>query len=452
MKLSKRGLYFKAISKSTEASIFAPLVLPFYLGYEYLYWKNFSYSFEEDDLKIKSGVFSKNELDIPLRRIQDVETSQDFLQRVIGITKVDVKTAGGDTSKASLKYLDEGQVESVRQEIWGLKNRRKETQTEKDSSNELETFYDIENFLGTYCAVNGAQFAVMLALISFTFGIIVSAYSASSTLQMGVFTILTIILTILTSAAVFLLAAFGTYSAFYDFEVHKRGDTFEYERGLFNKQGGSIPEEKIQKLEIAENFMMRYLGLASLKAETAGYESSENDTTTKTLIPLDKKETVYQHANNLGEMNISQMKGLDKTAKKRYFHRYVAISAISSLICLPLIYTWFNPGILILPLILLIFSKKAAGLKWANIGYSLGEKNLIVMKGFWNRRMYIAPYFRFQNIIASETLFQKRWNQASLTLDTAGDKVVNPQIPDLDSEKAYKLKNELYQRFRNSVY
>lgn len=468
MKLSKKGMYYRAITR-TGAGIFAlaivfppallllPLILVAAGAYEYLYWKNFEFYFEGSDLKIRSGVITKNELDIPVRRIQDIDTQKNIVERVIGITKVNVKTAGGDTSKASLKYLESDQAEKVREQLRELKNRRKEEDERTEGhakEGSVETFYDIEDALMTFSILSGVQGLAIVAILFLTLGIGLSAYAATSAVEMVAYSLLTTIGAAIISIFILISSTFSTYSRYYDFKIERRGDTFEYERGLFNKQGGSIPEDKIQKLEITENFLMRYFGYASLKAETAGYTSQQqtNTTSTKTLISLDDRENVYRHAQELGEMKLEQMQNLDTRAKKRYTHRYALISSAALIVSVPLVYTGFHPGLLLIPTIAFLAVKKAASLKWINIGYSQGDQNLLVKKGFWNRKTYIIPYFRFQNLMITESIFQRRWGLGTLTIDTAGDKVVNPQIVDLDRETAFQLRELLYQRFKNSIY
>ena len=469
MKLSKKGMYYRAVSRIGAgvfgiALVFPPalLALPLILlaagAYEYLYWQNYEFYFEGEDLKINSGVITKNKLDIPVRRIQDLDTTQNIIHRILGITLVKVKTAGGDTSKASLKYLDEEQAEQVQQELRQLKNRRKQTENEESSEkaeqDSTEKFYDIEDALMTYSLVSGIQGLAVLSILGLIGGIAFSAYVASSAIQMIGFSVATLIGVAILSIGMLISSGISTYTRYYDFTVEKRGDTFEYERGLFNKEGGSIPEEKIQKLEITENFLMRYFGYASLKAETAGYTSSEEmgATSTKVLIPLDDREKVYEHARRLGELNMDQIHDIGDKARKRYFRRYSMISGLGALISLVLIYIGFHPGLLILPATGFLLAKKAANEKWMNIGYSLGENNLTITKGFWNRRTYAVEYFRFQNLMVSESIFQRRWNLGSLTVDTAGDKVVNPQIVDLDREKAFQLRDDLHEKFKDSIY
>lgn len=472
MKLSKKGMYYRIFARSAStalilAFIFPPAVILFLpilalVGiYEYLYWQNFEFNFEEGDLKITSGVITKNKLDIPVRRIQDIDVNKNIIHRIFEIAQVNIKTAGGNTSKASLKYLDEEEAEKIKRKLRELKNRREKQEESKSqgtpvsgSQEEAETFYEISDSIWAYSFLTGASSVVFISILLFIGAIGYSAYVATSTTQLIAYIGIGVLLALIGSGFIFITSTLSVFTDFYDFKVVKRGDIFEYEKGLLNKRGGSLPEEKIQKLEITENFLMRQLGYASLKAETAGYESGEEDTTTstKTLIPLDSRKKVYEHAKQIGDLEIDQMNNISYSARKRYRHRYYVVSTFSLGAAITFTFLGAHPIILAIPLIGYLLSGKASNLKWDNMGYSLGSENLLVMNGFWTRRTYIAPYFRFQNLITSETIFQRRWGLATITVDTAGDKVINPRIIDLDREHAHQLDNQLFNKFQNSIY
>lgn len=469
MKLSKKGIVFNTLQTFGAVFVFLAFINPMigvvlFLpllaiagGYQYLYWKNYNFYFEGGDLKIESGVITKNKLDIPVRRIQDIDVKRGIFQRIFSIAQVNIKTAGGDVSKASLKYLDEDQAEEVRQELRDLKNRR-EKDSEKDESteeaSEPEKFYQIGDSLATYSLLTGAPGAILLAAFFVMVAIGASGFFASSAVEMVLYSTGLVISAVFLSGLMYLAGAVSKYIQYYDFHVDRRRDVFEYERGMINKEGGSLPEEKIQKLEVTENFLMRYMGYASLKAETAGVMDTEevSGRSTKVLIPLDSKEEVYRHAREIGELEIEDIENIGPIANKRYRRRYFLLSTVLLAGTSALIVAGLHPGITVIPIIGFLISGKASDLKWANIGYSMGENNLMVMKGFWNRKTYAVPYFRVQNLVTSESIFQRRWNLATVTIDTAGSRIINPQIVDLEKEQAYRIRDQLFEKFKNSIY
>ena len=221
-----------------------------------------------------------------------------------------------------------------------------------------------------------------------------------------------------------------------------------------NRASGTIPEEKIQDIIIEENFIQRRLGFASLEVETAGYsqQQGEIDTGSETVIPLAKREEVEKFAKELGGYTQPEMQGIDEKARSRYFHRYVLAGVSLGVLAFGASQLFQLSPILYLPaLVILLVSKKAAQLKWENIGYYLDEKRVFTRKGFWNRRTYVIPYFRVQNLMETQSIFQRRWDQSTLLLDTAGSVLSFPMIVDMDRERAEILRQTLFENFQESL-
>jgi len=425
------------------------------LGYEYLYWRNFEYKIGEDGLKIVSGVITKNDRDIPLKRIQNVDVERNIIQRIVGIAKVDVETAGGSKTEASLKYLTSEDADRMQEKVRELKNRRKTTEQEKKGSKRED--FSLSNrdlTILSLASLNQRIVGGVLALISIIAGSAGIRFIEGnlSAAQLGIGTVIATFFVL-----VFWIAnSFSTFIKFFDFKLYFHENALEYERGLINRASGTIPEEKIQDIIIEENFIQRYFNFASLKVETAGYVASGNqdqlDTGKETVIPLAKREQIKKYAEELGGYTQPEFTPVDKKAEKRYFRRYLLagttlaalIYAISNFYSIP-------PTAYIPSAIIILFSRKAAQLKWKNIGYFTEQKRLYTRKGFWNRQTYVIPYFRVQNLMQNQSILQRRWNQSSLLIDTAGSVISYPVIPDMDTEKTEKIRKKVFHRFKNSL-
>ena len=471
MKLAKKSIALRTVSRAGIGLVFlfliaGPIALVLLIplvalvaAYEYLYWQNYEFYFEGDDLKIESGVITKTSLDIPVRRIQDIDTTQSVLPRLFGLVQVDVQTAGGDASSSSLRYLEKPQAEQVKQRLRELQDRRERSDERSEPAKPPETFYDIGNALLTYSLVRSVPAAVGTGILVAVVGVGVAAYLASTPLQMVGFAALAIGGALLLSALVFATGFVGAYLQYYDFRVERRNDVYEYERGLVSKQGGSIPKEKIQHVEITENFLMRYLGYATLKVETAGYTQATETgaTSTTVLMPFERAETVYQRARKLGEFEADRIDGdglndIGPIAKRRYVRRYFILSTVGLLACSGLLFVGFHPGVLVVPLLGMVLAPRAGRLQWEHIGFRRGTHNLLVSRGFWVKKTYLVPHFRIQNLMVSQSLFQRRWGVATVTVDTAGNRAVNPKIPDVAHDEANQLRANLFEAFNESIY
>ncbi|WP_425499746.1 PH domain-containing protein [Natrinema caseinilyticum] len=97
------------------------------------------------------------------------------------------------------------------------------------------------------------------------------------------------------------------------------------------------------------------------------------------------------------------------------------------------------------PLLLLPLAPVAAHVKWANLGYHIGDHCFVVRSGFWNRTTRIVPYFRFQSGSVKQTVFQRRWKLASFIFDTASATAVfdrSPTVIDVHPHDARCIHNE----------
>ncbi|HVN26485.1 MAG TPA: PH domain-containing protein [Candidatus Paceibacterota bacterium] len=65
----------------------------------WLTYKNYQYCLSEDSLKIRRGVFSKEEIAIPYRQIQDVDIRRSFSFQLMGLSRIMILTAGQDQEK-----------------------------------------------------------------------------------------------------------------------------------------------------------------------------------------------------------------------------------------------------------------------------------------------------------------------------------------------------------------
>ena len=74
-------------------------------------WKRFEYWFEDDELRIESGLFVKKKRYIPFDRIQSLDYTEGIFHRPFGLVKVKVETAGSSSAKQA-----EGELTAITKE------------------------------------------------------------------------------------------------------------------------------------------------------------------------------------------------------------------------------------------------------------------------------------------------------------------------------------------------
>ena len=86
-----------------------------YILYTILFWMRYNYSIQEQEFLLESGLFIKKKMNIPLERIHGVQISQGLVQRLFGLVKLEVETAGGGKkAEVSLVALERMEAERLR--------------------------------------------------------------------------------------------------------------------------------------------------------------------------------------------------------------------------------------------------------------------------------------------------------------------------------------------------
>jgi len=398
------------------------------LGYAVAYYRRFEYGLTADTFDIRSGVFSRREREIPLRRIQNVDISQNVVQRALGLAEISLETAGGSTTEARLRFVGEERATHIQGEVSRL-SRSGEADADGAGveSDRFETVFEItDRELGALALVS-----MDLRLASLVFlGASLFAPSAVSMVDPGVVIAPEVVVGAVLGplAGLALVVFFGLLSGvvnatrYYGFRLHRAEEELRYERGLLQQFSGTIPLGKVQSLTIRENVLARALGYAALYIETAGQGGNSAGDASQSAIPLAERERVHDLATSIEDYGDVAFQRPPRRARERYAARYaivlLAVAGVAYALrgVVPVRIYWQ------VPLAALLLVPVAAHLKWAHRGYYLGENHVLTRNGFWVRRLKVVPYRRVQTVFSTETVFQRRRRLCTVTVDTAGSR------------------------------
>ena len=413
-------------------------------------------------------MISRREREIPYRRIQNVDVSQSVIQRALGIAAVDLETAGGSSTEGSIRFVKPDEATRLRREL----QRRKTAAScgegggtgdvDEAAAGERDGAGPTEEEL---FAISPGELALVGAL-SFDgrlIGLLVFLSSGSVPVLSGFIpdasaTAITAT-AIVAVGALFLvswvLGAAVAFSNYYGFRLSRAGDELRYERGLFRRYSGSIPTEKIQTLMVTDNPAKRALGYASLSIETAGYAPGQSgEQGSQAAVPIAATDRVYRLAHEVESFGTPTFSRPPKRVRWRYAIRYAIVVSVLVGIAFAVDWVvaadlpWYGPAVLLLAV------PPAAHLKWKHRGYWLGDDHLLTRNGFWSRTVTVVPYYRIQTVIDSRTVFQRRWNVATVVADTAGSSSIagtSAAAVDFELEEAVELRETLQERLQSSV-
>ncbi len=99
--------------------VWALFVLTFVLTFfiTYLTYVNYVFMLSDDALKIRRGILSKEEISIPYRQIQDVDIEQGISDRIWGVARLAILTAGHEEAKEGEEDTSEGIFPAIDREL-----------------------------------------------------------------------------------------------------------------------------------------------------------------------------------------------------------------------------------------------------------------------------------------------------------------------------------------------
>ena len=453
----------------------AGAVLLVAFAYEIAYYRRFDYELTADTLDIASGVISRREREIPYRRIQNVDVSRSVIQRALGVAAVDLETAGGSSTEGSIRFVTPDEATRLQREV----QRRKSDVSSSETGHSTGAGHSAEAATGSGAesgsvgpaeeelfsispgelalvgalSFDGRLIGLLAFLSSGSVPVLSSFVPDASAVALTATAVVAVGLLFFVS---WILGAGIAFSNYYGFRLSRAGDELRYERGLFRRYSGSIPTEKVQTLTISDNPAKRALDYASLSIETAGYAPGQSggDHGSQAAVPIAATDRVYRLAREVESFGSPTFNRPPKRIRWRYVFRYtIAVGVLVGIgFAVDWIVTpelpWFGPAALLLAV------PPAAHLKWKHRGYWLGDDHLLTRNGFWSRTVTIVPYYRIQNVIDSRTIFQRRWDVATVVADTAGSSSLagsDAAAVDFETDEAIDLRETLRERLRSAV-
>ena len=462
------------------------------LAYEFAYYRRYQYTFTDDTFDIESGVLNRREREIPIGRVQNVDISRNIIQRLLGLSAINLETAGGGSTEAAIRYVTADAATTIQDELRRRKrgdDQRRRTGAEAADSAERdgtdgdseatdsattrefdepneELLFEISpselalaGILSFDPRVPGLLFAVFTGSIPFV-SPVVPEPAAVATTGLDPTLVLFVMGVVLLVGLVVLSWVVGAISAvvnYWGFRLTRSETELRYERGLLQRYSGTIPFEKIQTVTISDNPLKRRAGYATLAVETAGYAPGQaNDRGSEAAVPIAGHDRIRRLAAEIDGCETGGFNQPPKRIRRRYLARYlIALAGVTGLLyaasvsvtrlaALP----WY------LPLVGVFLAPIAAHYKWLHRGYRLGTNHLVTRNGVWNRETKRVPYHRLQTVIDSRTLFQRRWRVATVIGDTAGSLSVlgdDAAAVDIEVDDAVTLRSELRDRLRASL-
>jgi uncharacterized protein len=77
------------------------------------------FAFRNHDVLFRSGIIATNTMVIPYNRIQHVALHEGIVSRFFGLAKIEIFTAGGNSSDIEIPGIEKSQAENIKQLLMG---------------------------------------------------------------------------------------------------------------------------------------------------------------------------------------------------------------------------------------------------------------------------------------------------------------------------------------------
>jgi putative membrane protein len=419
-------------------------------------YASFRYGFGDDQLVIREGLLVRKVRHVPYARIQNIDTVQGPLYRLLDVVEVRLETAGGSQPEAVFRVITGDQLSELRARVFGAV-----PESSGDAQGvpaEGRPFFCMRNedvlLFGLLSqkglVVLGGAFLALREFVSREeleerLGPRLEAVGEGAR-ALGPWSWVALALGLL------LLLQLGSvlwaYLTLHGFRIEREGEDLRTTCGLLTRQTASLPRGRVQFLEVRQSLIQRWLGRVSVRALSAGGDSTEkSQVARKWLVPLCRRE-------DLGSIlsEVQAEAGFDAVAWERVHPRaerrlrlrwglVLGLPALSAVL-----YSWtLGLGALVAALALALLLARA---RVRALGYGLGPSAVFLRDGLLARRQACVRFEKIQSIKLSRTPFDRRAGMAHLSIDTAGRSGSQPGfvVPFLPLRTARRLARGLGRR------
>lgn len=368
-------------------------------------WLRTTFWIEADELRVDTGVLSRQSRRIRIDRLQGVDIVQPFVARILGLAELRMDVAGGNAREGSLAYLPLAEARRLKDLLLARRDElgasgRGAAQTQAGPVEARPGAVQAEPghaAVGQEQVVTPSQVAVRPAayerpiakvdISTLLLSILLSGETVTLVLvtagMLVAFTVsgewlgLPAILPVLLGFGV---AMFRRFSMNYGFTVSETPAGMQVRRGLFDLSSQTIALERVQGVVVSEPLFWRALGWARLDVSIAGYGTGVDDgPAPSTVLPVGDRRTVLRLARHV-------LRGLD--------HETVPQRPVPSRA------RWVAP----------------VAYRFLRVGAD--ERLVVSREGWLTRRTHAAPQARVQSVRITQGPWQRRLGLADVHTDS----------------------------------
>jgi len=427
-----------------------PLVIVFSVISMFLAILNFFkfyFYIKDDELHVTKGVFKKQNISIPLERVQTVNFEENLAHRLFNVTSLKIDTAGSQKKEFDLDAIGIEEAKAIRDFILKRKAQLQvDTTVNVDGEEVPVATLEVQESLITRLSnldllkigitYNHLRSAGLIMAGMFWIGSELDQLELydmdageeeikTAVLKSGFNIFLFFVITFMVLS--FLYSLILTIFKYYNLSFFRRGNGFKIISGLLTRQEFSALDPKIQMISWKDNWLQKKIfGIFDFNLKQAG------------SIAINSKKSI-------------SIPGVNKSQIDKILNYYIPGKTPDLIPCqkvhIKMLYRqWMYLALFFMPIIVVLFyfglNIQGAGVcsffifilyttyrKFHKIRFGLGQ-NLLLLKGgtFGDENVLLRDY-KVQAVEIKQSYYQRRHDLASVKVHTASGNITIPYIP-----------------------
>ena len=433
------------------------------------YWFS-TYRYAETELVVRTGIFFKNERHIPYARIQSVDAKQNVVHRFFKVVDVVVQTGTGGDAEATLSVLPFEALEHMRMRVFEGKRAAAEGEPEQSpqASDQLAVPTEVppappgevilhlplrETALSGLLDNRGWVVIGAASGLFWESGFVERYAERFESWQSLAETSWAIVVAVAAGLFVVspILSAVMAAVRLHGFTLTRRGEELLTQYGALTRVTGTVPLRRVQAVKVVRSPGQLLTGRASIRLETAGGDA-QSTSASDWVAPIIHDARVPDFVNGLlpdvrlGEV---EWRPADAHAGQRRMRLAVYVALVAGAFsALWLEWQWAAAVTAVMAAWGVIGARQYV----RNLGWSRTEHAIYFRSGWLWKSITIVPVPKVQAVTLQESPFDRRWQMASVAVDTAGAGAHAVDVPYLPRAVAEDLRVTLATQAAATTY
>lgn len=376
------------------------------------------FGIEDGQLVCRSGWLFKRDRQIPLSQVQNVNLKQNILERFLGVTTLQIETAGGKKAELKLSVLSNQTAEEFRHELLNEIAPAKTT-IEFLVRTPERIVYELsprDLMLGGLTENHLPKLFLFIASAAGFGGVIVNAAASASSIRRFLGPASGILFVGLVIAVILLTWIWGTvqYMLKYgEFLVKESGGALRISHGVLTKVQHIVRLDRVEYVRVSASLLQRAMGRANVQLGTAGNFGDDGLLAPVALmVPREHAMRILREVTR-----IEAPDDLPWTLYPRWLVPLTGVRVLLStlLFTIPfLLVSRLIPGasglIILIPIGFAILTTTLSVLRLRGAGFAEGIQTLGSRHGFFDEIVETIPWDRIEFASVGQSPFWRRRN------------------------------------------